>query len=189
MVRFLEITALIILLIKQQSVSAAPPITWSPPCSAALRRKPRTRWWPWTPQRSPSGSFLWSRAGWRRWTESPAGTRRRRAGSSRSSGHSGKETGEGWDEKWLLSSTEWSVSPGGCTHDNEGEDQAQQGEQPPAVDPHQDERCHSIGLDKDLALEGGCGAAWGVNHRGDFSASTLSLSVTLLWCLLFCFVF
>lgn len=50
----------------------------------------------------------------------------------------------------------------GCTHNKEGEDQAQQGEQPPALDPHQDERCHSIGLDKDLTLEGRCGAAWGV---------------------------
>lgn len=69
----------------------------------------------------------------------------------------------------------WGVTSSGCTHDHEGEDQAQQGEQPPAVDPHQDERRHSIGLDKDLTLEGRCGAAWGVNHRGDFSASTLSL--------------
>lgn len=74
----------------------------------------------------------------------------------------------------------WMLGDVGSTHDKEGEDQAQQGEQPPAEDPHQDERCHPIGLDKDLTLEGRCGAAWGVNHRGSFSGSTLSLSFTLL---------
>lgn len=47
----------------------------------------------------------------------------------------------------------------GQTYDEEGEDQAQQGQQAPALDPHQDEGRHPVRLQKDLTVDGGCGTA------------------------------
>lgn len=66
-------------------------IAWWPRCSAA-REWAHRRWWPWTRQKSPPGSSLWSRAGWRRWRQRPAGTRRQRTRSSRSPGTSAEST-------------------------------------------------------------------------------------------------
>lgn len=48
----------------------------------------------------------------------------------------------------------------GHTYDEEGEDQTQQGQQAPALGPHQDEGGHPVRLQEDLTVDGGCGAPW-----------------------------
>lgn len=57
----------------------------------------------------------------------------------------------------------------GHTYDEEREDQTQQGQQPPALDPHQDKGRHAVGLQEDLTVDGGCGAPWWFGDGGSSS--------------------